>query len=139
MIAYLEDRKIFLEAYSAPKGWYKGYYEIKVEIHLPPEVLEDMHEYYTCLLSSYKDVLSTSEVCKLTGYGKTSINNWCSSGHLKAFKRCNVNYIPKIYLVEFLCSPYCRSVTRKSDWHIKTLKCFPFWRRQKQAEGDAKA
>ena len=75
VIAYLEDRKIFPEAYAAPKGWYKGYYEIKLEIHLPPEVLEDMHAYYADLFSQYKDVLTAIEVCKLTGYSKTAINN----------------------------------------------------------------
>lgn len=119
VIAYLEDRKVFPEAYAAPKGWYKGYYEIKLEIHLPPEVLEDMHAYYAELFSQYKDVLTAIEVCKLTGYSKTAVNNWCAGGQLKSFKRSNVNHIPKRYLIEFFCSPYCRSVTRKSDWHIR--------------------
>ena len=138
VIAYLEERKIFPEAYSAPKGWYKGYYEIKMEVNLPAEVLEDMREYYTYLLSKYKDVLTVSEACKITGYGKTSINNWYGKGHLKAFKYGNSNRIPKVYFVEFLCSPYCRSINRKSDWHIKTLKRFPSWRRQKRAMGGAR-
>ena len=138
MIAYLEDRKVFPEAYAAPKGWYKGYYEIKLEINLPPEVLEDMHEYYADLFSQYKDVLTALEVCKITGYSKTAVNNWCANGNLKSFKRYNVNHIPKIYLIEFFCSPYCRSVTRKSDWHIRTLKRFPSWRSQKQSQGGAK-
>ena len=93
--------------------------------------------YYASLLASYRDVLTAAEVCKLTGYSKTAVNNWCGSGILKAFKRSNVNHIPKVYLIEFLCSPDCRSITRKSDWHIWTLKRFPAWRRQKQAEGGA--
>ena len=138
VIAYLEDRKVFPEAYAAPRGWYKGYYEIKLGINLPPEVLEDMHEYYADLFSQYKDVLTALEVCKLTGYSKTAINNWCAGGQLKAFKRSNINHIPKIYLVKFFCSPYSRSVTRKSDWHIRTLKRFPSWRSQKQSQGGAK-
>ena len=104
---------------SAPKGWYKGYYEIKMEVNLPAVVLEDMREYYTYLLSKYKDVLTVSEACKITGYGKTSINNWCGKGHLKAFKYGNSNRIPKVYFIEFLCSSYCRFITRKSDWHIR--------------------
>ena len=45
-----------------------------------------------------------------TGYSKTAVNNWCGSGILKAFKRSNVNHIPKVYLIEFLCSPDCRSI-----------------------------
>ena len=110
VIAYLEDRKVFPEAYAAPRGWYKGCYEIKLEINLPPEVLEDMHEYYADLFSQYKDVLTALEVCKITGYSKTAVNNWCANGNLKSFKRYNVNHIPKIYLIEFFCSPYCLSL-----------------------------
>lgn len=76
VIAYLEDRKLFPQAYAAPKGWYRGRYELKMEIHLPPEVLEDLHAYYASLLASYRDVLTAAEVCKLTGYSKTAVNNW---------------------------------------------------------------
>ena len=31
VIAYLNDRKVFLENYSAPAGWYSGSYPIKME------------------------------------------------------------------------------------------------------------
>ena len=60
-------------------------------------------------------------------YGTTSINNWCKKGHLKAFKRNNMNHIPKVYLIEFCCSIYFRTITRKSDWHIRALQEFPRW------------
>ena len=131
VIAYLEDRKVFPESYSAPVGWYGGHYKIKMQATVPAEVLEDMHEFYTELLEKLPDVITAADVSKLTGYGKTSINNWCKSGHIKSFKRGNVNYIPKVYLVEFFCSTYFRTITRKSDWHIKMLKRFPRWRRQR--------
>ena len=66
-------------------GGIRGCYEIKLEINLPPEVLEDMHEYYADLFSQYKDVLTALEVCKITGYSKTAVNNWCANGNLKSF------------------------------------------------------
>ena len=31
----------------------------------------------------YPDVLTTQEVSKITGYGKTAINNWCNQGHIR--------------------------------------------------------
>ena len=77
----------------------------------------------------YPDVLTTQAVSKITGYGKTAINNWCNQGHIKSFRKNNVNHIPKVYLVEFFCSIYFRTITRKSPWHIRTLQGFSSWRK----------
>ena len=94
-----------------------------------PIVQEHLRLYYTELLSGYHDVLTTQTVSKITGYGKTAINNWCNQGHIKSFRKNNVNHIPKVYLVEFFCSTYFRTVTRKSPWHIRTLQGFSSWRK----------
>lgn len=102
VITYLEKRKVFPESYSAPAGWYKGNYTVKMKTEVPEQVLENMKLYYTELFAQYPDVLTTSEISKVIGYGTTSINNWCKKGHLKSFKRNNVNHIPKVYLIEFL-------------------------------------
>ena len=120
-------RKLFPESYSAPAGWYKGNYTVKMKTELPEQILENMKLYYTELFAQYPDVLTTSEISKVIGYGTTSINNWCKKGHLKAFKRNNMNHIPKVYLIEFCCSIYFRTITRKSDWHIRALQEFPRW------------
>lgn len=124
VIAYLNDRKVFPESYSAPAGWYSGSYPIKMKREIPPVVREDMHGYYKKLLSKYPDVLTADDVVKLTGYVKTSVNNWCRKGRLKSFKKQGCNYIPKVYLIEFFCSPYFRTIVRKSNWHIYILKEF---------------
>ena len=105
------NRKVFPESYSAPAGWYKGDYTVQMEEQVPPIVREHLHLYYTELLSGYPDVLTTQTVSKITGYGKTSINNWCNQGHIKSFRKNNVNHIPKVYLVEFFCSTYFRTIT----------------------------
>ena len=85
VIAYLENRKVFPESYSAPAGWYKGDYTVQIEEQVPPIVQEHLRLYYTELLSGYPDVLTTQTVSNITGYGKTSINNWCNQGHIKSF------------------------------------------------------
>ena len=72
-------------------------------------------------------IKKATEISKVIGYGTTSINDWCRKGHLKAFKRNNMNHIPKVYLIEFFCSKYFRTITRKSDWHIRVLQEFPRW------------
>jgi hypothetical protein len=124
VIAYLENRKVFPESYSAPAGWYKGDYIVQMEEQIPKIVREHLRLYYTELLSDCPDVLTTQTVSQITGYGKTSINNWCNQGHIKSFRKNNVNHIPKVYSVEFFCSTYFRTITRKSPWHIRTLQQF---------------
>lgn len=127
VIKYLENRKVFPECYSAPAGWYKGDYTVKMKNEVPKYVLENMKLYYTELFAKYPDVITTTEISKVIGYSTTAINNWCNNGHLKSFKKRNVNHIPKIYLIEFFCSKYFRTITRKSEWHIWVLKEFPRW------------
>ena len=116
MIAYLENCKVFPESYSASAGWYKGEYTVQMGEQISQIVLEHLRLYYIELLSDYPDVLTTQVVSEITGYGKTSINNWCNQGHIKSFRKNNVNHIPKVYLVEFFCSTYFRTITRKSPW-----------------------
>ena len=129
VIAYLENRKVFPESYSAPAGWYKqSNYPPRITGDVPTVVLEDMHEYYRELLKNYSDVMGTDMISQLTGYCTTSINNWCSKRHLKSFKKANRNHIPKVYLIDFFCSPYFRTITRKSQWHIKVLRDFQKWK-----------
>ena len=127
VITYLEKRKIFPESYSAPAGWYKGNYSIKLETKIPENALKNMRQYYTEMLAQYPDVMTATEVSSIIGYGKTTVNNWCRKGHLKAFKRNNMNHIPKVYLIEFCYSKYFRTITRKSDWHIRALQEFSRW------------
>ena len=127
VITYLEKRKIFPESYSAPAGWYKGNYSIKLETKIPENALKNMRQYYTEMLAQYPDVMTATEVSTIIGYGKTTVNNWSRKGHLKAFKRNNMNHIPKVYLIEFCYSKYFRTITRKSDWHIRALQEFSRW------------
>lgn len=127
VITYLEKRKVFPESYSAPAGWYKGNYTVKMSAEVPEPVLENMKLYYTELFAKYPDVLTATDISKVIGYGTTSINDWCKKGYLKAFKRNNMNHIPKVYLTEFCCSKYFRTITRKSDWHIRVLQEFHHW------------
>ena len=127
VITYLKKRKIFPESYSAPAGWYKGNYSIKLETKIPENALKNMRQYYTEMLAQYPDVMTATEVSTIIGYGKTTVNNWCRKGHLKAFKRNNMNHIPKVYLIEFCYSKYFRTITRKSDWHIRALQEFSRW------------
>ena len=104
----------------------------KLSKELPEDVLRQMHGYYAKLLSKYKDVVTVQDVVALTGYAKTTVNNWCNRGELKSFRKGQLFYIPKIFLIDFFCSLTFRSITRKSLWHIQTLNDFQRNMKQKK-------
>ena len=130
--AYLEERAIFPELYSAPKGWYGTHYVARLSKELPEDTLRQMHGYYEKLLRKYPDVVTVKDVVTLTGYPLTTVHNWCSRGSLKAFQKGLKFCIPKIFLVDFFCSLTFRSITRKSLWHIQTLNEFSRKMRRKK-------
>ena len=119
-----EERAIFPELYSAPKGWYGTHYVARLSKELPEDTLRQMHGYYEKLLRKYPDMVTVKDVVALTGYTLTTVHNWCSRGSLKAFQKGLKFCIPKIFLVDFFCSLTFRSITRKSLWHIQTLNEF---------------
>lgn len=121
---YMEQRAIFPELYSAPQGWYGEHYQSNVQKEMPEAMLQEMCTYFIKLLTDRRDVMTTPEIVKLTGYGRTAINNWCAKGNLKHFKKGINNLVPKVFLVDFFCSLPFRSITRKTPWHVKTLQDF---------------
>ena len=60
--AYLEERAIFPELYSAPKGWYGTHYVARLSKELPEDTLRQMHGYYEKLLRKYPDVVTVKDV-----------------------------------------------------------------------------
>ena len=55
VIAYLENRKVFPESYSAPAGWYSGSYEFQMEEEVPPFRRDDVGEH--CRLHRLRKIL----------------------------------------------------------------------------------
>ena len=127
VIAYLEDRERCPEFYMASKNWYATNGKCSSESQAPV-IREDLHEYYSYLLKSKPDVLSGEDVSKVCGYCKTTVNRWCRENLVKHFLINGQNMIPKVYLIDFFCSPAFRTITRKSSWHVKALKEYEKWK-----------
>ena len=125
--AYLENRAIFPESYSAPEGWYCGKYKSNAHA-LPPKVTGDMTQFYTEKLMTHPDVLTVAEVCAFTGYTKSTVGRWCRLKYLKCFG-IGKFYIPKVYLIEFLNSIHFRAINIKSKKHIAMLFAFRAWQK----------
>jgi Cft2 family RNA processing exonuclease len=81
--AYLEERAIFPEFYSAPKGWYSTHYVARLSRELLEDTLRQMHVYYEKLLRKYPDAVTVKDVVTPL----TTVHSWCSRGSLKAFQK----------------------------------------------------
>lgn len=122
---YLESKGKLPEFYVAPRGWYANS-PTKPPCALSEDTANKLYAYYTKLLSDYKDLIFAQDIVKLTGYAKATINGWCAKGLLKSFEKENKYYIPKVFLIEFFCSTYFRSIIRKTSWHIQTINEFHY-------------
>lgn len=130
---YLESKGKFPEYYTVPRGWYANS-PTKPPYALSEDTANKLYAYYAELLSDYKDVMLAHDIVKLTGYAKATINGWCAKGHLKSFEKENKYYIPKVFLIEFFCSTYFRSIIRKTSWHIQTINEFHYLMQKKRSK-----
>ncbi len=123
---YLRKRSNHPEDYTATAGWYgtKRSKSIGMPKQLSAETLGKLHSYYTALLVNYPDVLSTNEIVELTGYSRITVNKWCNENCVPHFFRKRTNYIPKTLLIDFFCSERFRNISKKTKWHIYTLRDF---------------
>lgn len=130
--AYLENRAIFPESYSAPEGWYCSKCMTNPR-KLPPKVTGDMTQFYTEKLEKHPDVLTTLQVCVFTGYTKSTVGRWCRLKYLKCFG-IRKFHTPKVYLIEFLNYIHFRAINIKSKKHIAMLFAFRDWQRERRKE-----
>ena len=121
VIHYLEERDRHPEYYKPPEGYYK-------QLHIPqPRVLSEhdlivMRQFYEKELASWPDVMTTKQVSAFTGYGKTSVERWCTKRHLRHFFIKQKYLVPKIYLLDFLVSWNYIGIAVKSELHIQRNK-----------------
>lgn len=63
--------------------------------------------------------MTTQQVASFTGYGKTSVGNWCKKKELQSFFMKQRFQVPKEYLLDFLVSRYFIGIVVKSKKHKK--------------------
>ena len=128
VMAYLSDREKFPEFYKAVDGWYAKNANVKIEPHALPEIRDDLHEYYTYLLRNEPDVMTNDMISEMCGYSIPAINSWIRRNQLKHFTVRGRYLVPKVFLVDFFCSPRFRTIRRKSKWHINLLLSYEDWK-----------
>lgn len=86
--AYLEERAVYPELYSAPRGWYGDHYVAKLSKELPEDVLRQMHGYYAKLLSKYKFWWRT-KICWPTPWPTSRRNGFSTMWTLRVLSTAN--------------------------------------------------
>lgn len=99
---------------------------------LKNEYIEEVCFFYQRLLKDFPQVLLVSDIMRITGYTRTTVNNWILNGKLKALtykeKRIKSPHLGKETLiakeafVDFLASSHYRSIVRKSEAHKEQEK-----------------
>ena len=132
VILYLIDREINPANYRAPDCWYKGRsgpYKSRVTYRnelseMDEKTEEAFRSYITGQLDGYGDLLTVAEASEFIGYCDTSFHRWCAEKRIKAFNISGRYLIPKLCFVDFLASPYCYGITRKSWKHLLLIRTF---------------
>ena len=86
-----------------------------------------LRDFYTDKLIANDDLLSVSDVCEQTGYGRSTVINWLTKGLLQSLFIRNRYHIPQKYLIEFLASKYYWRIGQKSPKHINDFVEFEKW------------
>ena len=134
VLAYLIDREVDPEKYRAPAGYYIGN-SGKPKRHIrrgqapnPVVIFRFTEEEKPGLLAAweavaadYKDLMTTAEVCELTGYGTQTIYRWHSSKSITGFVIQRKLLISKMTLLEFLAGDTATKIVRKSSKHLSLL------------------
>ena len=89
---------------------------------LTESVMAFMREYYSRLLHSEKEILRVIDICRITGYGKTTVNTWFNSGDLRYVVIRGAKHTAKETLIDFLSSDDFDKIFKKSDWHLQQIE-----------------
>jgi len=94
--------------------------------------IEELRCFYQKQLRCYPQMLLVSNIMDFTGYTRTTVNNWILRGKLNALcyknkrikspRRGKGTLITKDSFIDYLTSPYYRSIVRKSNVHREQEK-----------------
>lgn len=90
-----------------------------------------MRDFYNEYLEAYPDLLMVKDVQNITGFSSSAVSNWITRSKLKAIQPGKSYAIPKDFLLDFLVSPYYRSIKNKTPLQREQLAAFEtYWQRQ---------
>ena len=134
VLAYLIDRELDSEKYRAPAGYYIGNSgKLKrcirrgqapgsvVTFHFTEQEKPGLLAAWQAAAAEYKDLMTTAEVCELTGYQSQTVYRWYHSKAITGFIIQGKLLISKLTLLEFLAGDKAINIVRKSPKHLNLL------------------
>lgn len=125
VITFLQERESNPLAFKPPENYYRGTSNgasLRKRIFIPQELIPEARTFFEDKLKRKNDVLTTSEVSKITGYSQKTVVDWYEKKEIKCFFIKNKLYFPKEYLIDFLLSERCNGINRKSKVHIAFIR-----------------
>ncbi len=132
--AYLIDRELNPEKYRAPEGYYianggnlKRHIrrcqapDSVVIFHFTDQEKSGLLTVWEAAAADYKDLMTTAEVCELTGYQTQTVYRWYHSKAITGFIIQGKLLISKLTLLEFLAGDKAINIVRKSPKHLNLL------------------
>lgn len=80
-----------------------------------------LKKYYEKKLEGCLDLLNGSEIERVTGYSRKTINRWCEEGKLHCIKRKPSVLVQKKKMLAFLASKEYNSIMSKSKVHLEDI------------------
>ena len=126
---YLRRRAADPARYTPPSGWYKNYPN-----HKPPENAlirrldltgprrKKLRSRLAKQLAKAPDVLTLQQICDITGYNRHTVSRWSTEGRLKPIMKTPTFRVPKVWLLDFLCSDDYNNICRKSRKHNQMVR-----------------
>ena len=124
IVRYLERREIHPEKYKLPPGSYSGTYAVKPL--LPESVTtEELRKYYIESFRDIPDIVSTKEAAELTGATASTVAKWIRTKKLKALSHGPAFIIPKVNLIDFICTCVCK---RRTLFQLRCKIAIPYFK-----------
>lgn len=135
VLDYLIDREVNPEKYRAPAGYYignggkpkkrssRGQAPASVVIfQFSDQEKPGLLAAWERAAAAYADLMTTTEVCELTGYREQTVYRWCRSKSITGFNISGKLLISKLTLLDFLAGDQATAIVRKSSKHLGLLR-----------------
>ena len=114
-----QNARIPVGAFNA-RGAYR-FAHPELHLRLTETEREEFVRYLEDFYASYPNALSLQTVCDMTGYSKTTVNNWITFRYVVSAQLFDGPRIPKQSLIQFLASDRAFDIRIKSEVHIDLL------------------
>ena len=90
---------------------------------LPPEAAPEstLRAYYIRTFADLPDVLTVPQISAATGYNVRTVGQWLRRGRMRYLMLDHAYHVPKIWVIDYLCSELHNATHRKSPQHVAAL------------------